>query len=59
MIPNNIDILITHGPPKGILGTCSDGFDAGCSDLSYEIWNRVKPKVHLFGHIHEGYGALH
>lgn len=56
-IPENTDILVTHGPPKGILDECPDGFKAGCEDL----WNRVNQlanlKIHVFGHIHGGYGT--
>ena len=40
------DILITHGPPKGIL----DG-GMGCDELLLQI-NRVRPKIHCFGHVH-------
>jgi len=56
-IPNGIDILITHGPPKGHGGNTFDGTDAGCEDLLNEIQTRIKPMVHIFGHIHEGYGV--
>jgi Icc-related predicted phosphoesterase len=56
IIPSDTDILITHGPPKGILDRCYDGFSAGCEDLLNKI-HEIKPLVHLFGHIHEGYGA--
>jgi Icc-related predicted phosphoesterase len=55
LIPNSTDVLITHGPPKGILDLCPDGFRAGCE----ELWKRVievKPQIHLFGHIHFSYG---
>ena len=33
---------------------CRSGLRAGCSELLTTIQNRVKPKVHIFGHIHEG-----
>ena len=36
---------------------CSDGNRAGCVDLLAAIADRVKPLFHVFGHIHEGYGA--
>lgn len=55
-IPDNVDILITHGPPLGHGDTCTSGERAGCYDLLKEIQQRIKPKYHLFGHIHEGYG---
>lgn len=55
LIPENTDILITHGPSFGILDRTEAGVNAGCEDLLAEI-NLIKPKYHLFGHIHEGYG---
>ena len=55
-IPDDTDILVTHGPPKGHGGwVIRDGEDAGCEDLLKRI-EVVKPKYHIFGHIHEGYG---
>lgn len=55
MIPDDIDILITHGPPKGILDLSEDklGRLEFCGDKS--LLNRVyqiKPQIHAFGHIH-------
>jgi Icc-related predicted phosphoesterase len=50
-IPRDTDILITHGPPKGHL----DAGRLGCESLLNEV-GRVKPKLHVFGHIHAGYG---
>ncbi len=56
-IPAGIDILVTHGPPLGILDYSKFGNEhVGCSDLRQELC-RVKPKVHCFGHIHGGYGT--
>lgn len=57
-IPAGIDILVTHGPPMGILDWSSFGDEnAGCEDLRRELL-RVKPKLHVFGHIHGDYGTL-
>ncbi|KAK3100207.1 hypothetical protein FSP39_016322 [Pinctada imbricata] len=56
MIPDDTDILITHGPPIGHGDSCFDGQKAGCVELLNTIQKRVKPKFHVFGHIHEGYG---
>ena len=56
MIPRNCDILLTHGPPKGILDKVPDGFLCGCEILYDEIIQHINPKVHAFGHIHCGYG---
>lgn len=52
------DILISHGPAAdtGYLDLCPDGFHAGCVDLKEAI-DRIKPKLHLCGHIHDGYGV--
>lgn len=63
-IPSDTDVLITHGPPHGILDECpsakawSRTENAGCEDLLREVCNRIRPKVHLFGHIHEGSGEI-
>ena len=55
-IPLDTDILITHGPPHKILDKVEDGSDVGCEELRDVVLNVVKPKYHIFGHIHEGYG---
>lgn len=59
-IPDNTDILITHGPPFGILDAVKRGstIGVGCSNLSGRISER-KIKAHFFGHIHESYGHVH
>lgn len=62
MIPDDIDILITHGPPNGILDSVPMrwGIDnAGCEELRKrveEISTLGRLKLHIFGHIHCGYG---
>lgn len=56
LIPQDTDILVTHGPPFGILDQLnSDTPHLGCSELA-KIVTRLKPKLHVFGHIHGGYG---
>jgi len=57
-IPNETDILITHGPPHFIGDRTWTMVNAGSSELALKI-KQVKPLVHLFGHIHEGYGIYH
>lgn len=57
LIPDGVDVLMTHGPPQGILDRTSRGDHAGCADLLAEL-RRVRPRLHVFGHIHEGYGML-
>jgi Icc-related predicted phosphoesterase len=55
-IPLDTDILITHGPPHLILDSCKpDGYRAGCVFLRQYV-EKIKPKVHVFGHIHESNG---
>lgn len=56
-IPEGTDILISHGPPLGILDETTNGERAGSSALLDRI-RRVRPKHVVFGHIHEGYGVL-
>jgi Icc-related predicted phosphoesterase len=60
-IPAGTDVLITHGPPFGIL----DGdyyangdlkANVGCMDLLNMV-KELKPKLHVFGHIHADYGV--
>ena len=55
-IEPNTDIVVTHGPPYGILDRCYDGVKAGCQALLDKV-NQVKPKAHIFGHIHEAAGV--
>jgi Icc-related predicted phosphoesterase len=53
-VPDDVDVLITHGPPYGCLDKVKGGKRVGCKDLAQAI-ERVSPKVHIFGHIHEAY----
>lgn len=48
------DILITHGPPKLHLDA-RDFHRAGCPYLGEEV-ARIRPRMHVFGHIHASYG---
>lgn len=59
-IPENTDVLITHGPPQGILDEVKTAYGVehhGCEELWMAV-GRVHPKIHVFGHIHEGYGRV-
>jgi hypothetical protein len=47
---------MTHGPPQYILDRTFDGRAGGCPHLARAI-ARVTPKLHVFGHVHNGYGA--
>lgn len=55
-IKQGVDLVMTHGPPKGILDYTVDKQRAGCPDLFSAI-ARACPRLHCFGHIHEGWGA--
>jgi len=54
LIGNDVDVLITHRPPYGILDQ-SGNTRFGCPDLLQAI-KRLRPAYHLFGHIHDAYG---
>lgn len=56
-IPKSTNILITHTPPLGILDQASSGRSLGCEILAQRL-ELVKPDVHVFGHIHAGYGQV-
>jgi hypothetical protein len=55
-VPDEVDVLITHAPPRTHLDIPL-GRDAGlgCEWLLRECW-RVRPTLHVFGHVHSGYG---
>lgn len=61
-IPNDTDVLVTHGPPMGILDSVNISWnkakDLGCFDLMRKI-EEVRPKVHVFGHIHDSSNTFH
>jgi Icc-related predicted phosphoesterase len=59
LIPQDTDVLITHGPPRGILdGSSRQKKSQGCDQLLAAV-RRVRPRLHVFGHIHQQYGTLH
>lgn len=67
LIPPGIDVLVTHGPPHlirdRVKGVMAQGLNialghrpnVGCEELR-EAVRRIRPRLHVFGHIHEGYG---
>jgi Icc-related predicted phosphoesterase len=63
-IPDDTQVLITHGPPFGILDSLLEEhpfFPAeklGCEDLLNRINQLSELKAHIFGHIHSGHGIL-
>lgn len=64
MIPDNTNILLTHGPAYGILDELTNidgtpkGQFVGCEELLKRI-KEIKPDLHICGHIHSGYGEKH
>lgn len=56
LIPPDTDVLITHGPPLGHGDRVARGEQVGCQDL-LEVVERITPRVHIFGHIHEAAGV--
>jgi Icc-related predicted phosphoesterase len=55
-IPNDTEILITHGPPWGHCDVTPYGnLNVGCELLRVRV-DELKPKIHVFGHVHSGYG---
>jgi Icc-related predicted phosphoesterase len=56
MIPEETDVLITHGPPIDVLDYSTiTRMGCGCQDLALTA-GRVSPQIMVFGHIHSGYG---
>ncbi|GAB1312477.1 Metallophosphoesterase domain-containing 1 [Madurella fahalii] len=51
-----VDVVITHGPPKGVLDLTDTKVRGGCEHLFAAV-ARARPRLHCFGHIHEGWGA--
>ena len=54
-IPHNTQILLTHRPPFSILDQPPNFPSKGSKKLLQHV-KLVEPAVHLFGHIHAGYG---
>ncbi|KAE8154720.1 Metallo-dependent phosphatase-like protein [Aspergillus avenaceus] len=52
----NVDLVMTHGPPRGILDNDESGRRAGCEYLFRSI-AQSRPRMHCFGHIHRSWGA--
>lgn len=56
-IPEDTEILLTHGPAKYMVDKLKAGEHVGCEDLMTRIKDLKKLKFHLCGHIHEAYGV--
>lgn len=58
-IPSGLDILITHAPPAGCLSRTVAGVDVGDPELAAALARlERRPRLHVFGHIHEDAGRL-
>jgi Icc-related predicted phosphoesterase len=57
LIPDHTDILLTHGPPRGILDQTEHGIHAGSHTLRQRIHHLHQLKLAAFGHIHEARGT--
>ena len=56
-IPEDTHVLITHGPPFGILDREPEShMRQGCTELRLAVM-RLQPRLHVFGHVHGGYGT--
>lgn len=55
LIPEDADVVVTHEPPVMILDE-SAGIHWGNAPIRNRILE-IKPRYHLFGHAHEGYGT--
>lgn len=57
-IPTETELLITHGPPQGLGDLTFMGVSAGCEALQTRLQELTSLQLHVFGHIHEGYGCF-
>lgn len=58
-IPYGLDVLITHGPPYGILDWIpKEHASKGCEDLLYSVLKK-RPTIHSFGHLHNDGGEIY
>lgn len=57
-IPLDIDVLVTHGPMKGILDMTARGVSTGCPYLLEKSAEMTNLKLFVCGHIHEAYGKF-
>lgn len=53
-IPDDVDVLITHTPPYGVLDF-DDEINYGSEELLQRV-SEINPRLHLFGHIHRQHG---
>lgn len=51
-IPRDVDVVITHSPPYGVLDRNLSGEHIGNEELLVHIHDRVRPRICIFGHVH-------
>jgi Icc-related predicted phosphoesterase len=56
-MPSSTEILVTHSPPFGTHDQTMEGVSVGCPELSLRRWSLPNLRLHVFGHIHEAFGA--
>ena len=57
-VPTPLDVLVTHGPPDGPLSWSHYvRASVGCELLARYVREKIRPRVHIFGHVHGGYGV--
>lgn len=60
IIQNDVDILVSHGPPMGVNDKVAYGEQVGCEELALKFEARERRgnpiPINIHGHIHEGYG---
>ncbi len=58
-IPDDVEILISHGPPHGILDWSEySSMHVGCEQMIRRVKELPNLKLHIFGHIHGAYGVV-
>lgn len=58
LIPEETNVLITHGPPYGILDDTIDNGSQGCEALANRVAQLPNLKLHCFGHLHRNGGQM-
>ncbi len=58
LIPDDVDILVTHSPLLAVLDVTAGGKSEGSLSLCAKVGGLRSLKLHVFGHIHEGYGQV-
>jgi Icc-related predicted phosphoesterase len=59
LVPGDVDVLVTHGPPRGYGDLAVHGRHVGSETLLVRLGELENLRLHVFGHIHEAYGSRH